>query len=64
MASSELITLRFSGGPWDGQELASVKPPVRRFTVDGGTYRLTGYTASGRPGDAPEAVSYTWTSNA
>ena len=65
MASSGLIiTLSFLGGPWDGEQLASLKPPIRRFTVDGGTYRLTGYTASGRPGDAPEAVSYTWKSTA
>ncbi len=55
MPTSELITLRFSGGPWDGQELTSLKPPVRVFTVDDGTYHLDRYTASARPGDPPEA---------
>ena len=60
MPTSELITLRFSGGPWDGQELTSQKPPAQCFTVDGGTYRLDRYTASGRPGDPPEAFSYSW----
>jgi hypothetical protein len=44
----------FFGGPWDGQELVSLKPPVRVVTVDDGAYRLDRYTASARPGDPPE----------
>jgi hypothetical protein len=60
MPTSELITLRFADGPWDSQELVSLKPPVRVVTVDDGAYHLDRYTASARPGDPPEAFSYSW----
>jgi hypothetical protein len=56
-----LVTLRFTdGGPLDGHELVGQRPLNTWINVDGGRYRLTGYTASGARGEPAEAVTYRW----
>jgi len=56
MRPTTLVTLTFTGGPWDGRTLES-EDAEGWLRVDGeGTYRLTGWAFS----HGEEEVNYTW----
>ena len=56
MRSTTLLTLTFTGGPWDGRTFESEETQAW-LRVDGeGTYRLTGWAVS----HGQEQVNYTW----